>query len=439
MAVTVKFPTLSERASTTNVVSFSVQEDATPIDPGSSAGGVGQIQFVMDDFNDARRLIGEIVLTDGSRGKTSGTIRDISSSDYKLSVTADSVLGLFNTDRVATPISGTLGAAVQYYADLVGIPNDVFTDSTLASRAVVYPGWTGNVWLHIKQMLAAEQAEMALVFDRVYVRPLRKLIANQEKMSATGWGLNSSNAAKTIEIYQYNNVHGVQQEVYPLPTEDPNIYTVDAGAKITFTVRLNASMTSINQPVVMNSVANSSYAGTNGVYAVSGNDGLPITAAQWTAQGGSLSVKIAEDDSSVLEVTVVGATMTEYAPYRIAMASGASNYYNSLHITGTGVVWDKKLVTLRTGASETTTSTLVGVTVDNPYISTATQAYSLGGKVAQAYAGVNFTVSGNAFDINRSGSGRELIQATIADFNAVYTPGTHIKRLQHGVVGSRHC
>lgn len=427
MAVRVRFPELNGAgiSGTENVVSFSVQEDATPIDPSSSFGGVGQIRVSIDDFDDSRRLIGELVLTDGARGKTSGKVTSLESTDGNLSITADSILGLFNTEKTALPFSGTLGAAVQYYCDLVGIPNDVIVDAMVSSRPVIYPGWIGNAWVYMKQLLSAEQVEMSLVFNRVYVRPLRRLVANTDKTSSMGWGIDNSGAAQTVEICYYNHTYGSNTEIYPLADEEANIYTVGSGETQVFTQRLNASMTSVNQPEIVAFVENRSYAGTNGVYAVTGSDDLPITPAQWVAQGGMLSVRIT-DDPSIIEVTVRGAAMPELAPYRISMSSGSGTSYNSLHITGTGVAWDKKTITLRTGASSETTSTEIGVTVENPYISTKQQAYSLGAKVAQAYSGLNYRVTGTAYDLNRAGQGRDLIDATIEDFNLAYDPGTTI-------------
>jgi hypothetical protein len=241
----------------------SVQEDATPIDPSSSAGGVGQITVGLDSFPDAPRLIGEIVLTDGSRGKTSGTVRSINVADGALALTADSVLGKFNTDRTAIPFTGDLKDAIQYYCDLVGITNDVFVDTTVASRDVVYPGWVGNVWVHIKQLLAVEQVEMALVFDRVYVRPLRQLVANQDKLISGGYTVDNSGAAQKVEVYYYNHLSGADLEVYPPAGEDvPAPFTVNAGETIRVTQQLSASLTLVSQPECIDFVNNQSYAGT---------------------------------------------------------------------------------------------------------------------------------------------------------------------------------
>lgn len=399
-----------------NIKNFSVQEDATPIEPSSSFGGVGQISFGINESHDTPLMLGEITLVDGSRGKTSGSITSLSSSNGDVSVNADSIIGLFNTERTVNPFVGTLSAAMQYYCNVVGIQNILVVDETIASRSVIYPGFVGNVWVHIKEILVKEQIEMALVFDKVQVRPLRMLTATLDRSVSEGWNLDNSNASKAIEIYYYNHSYGTQREIYPLSTEEPVIYSVGAGETQTYTVRLNASVVSVNQPSVQDFVGNRSYAGTNGVYAITGSDNLPVTAAQWTAQGGKLVVN-RTDDPSVIEIVLTGASMPEYAPYRVAVSSGAGNNYNSLHITATAVAWDKKLITIPTGATNVTTSNEIGATIDNPFISTPSQAYSLGIKAAQAHAGLTYTVSGTALDINRSGEGQDLVQATIEDFN----------------------
>lgn len=422
-AVEVILPRLGR---TTNLHGFSVQEEATPLDPNSSAGGVGTITVVVDDFPDAPMLTGGTVLTDGSRGKTSGYVRDASAVDGVLTVTADSALSLLNAEHTIQPYVGTLGGAVQYYCDLAGVPNDVFVDPTIASRSVVYPGGLGNVWVRVKQMLSAEGIEMALVFNRIYVRPVRLLSADLDRLSTFSWRATNSQASHHVDVTYYNSRSGTNLEVYPLVDQEPQILVVDAGQTQVVEQQLNASLTSVNQPVATYNVANTTFEGTDGVYSITGVDDLPIQPAQWSAAGGSLSVRIT-DDPSVVEITVVGANIPHLSPFRIAMSSGSSNYYNSLHITGTGVAWKKETARINTGASDTTTSAEVGAVVDNPYIRTLGQAYSVGAHTAAAYSGLTYSVTGTAYAINRRGEGSDLVQATVEDFNMAYAPGTSVE------------
>ena len=402
-----------------------MQEDATPTDPNSSAGGVGQITFGVNEGLETLHLLQEVVsLSDGNNGKTQGVIRNISSSNGDVTITADSILSLFNSDHTVLPFIGTLAGAFQTYCDAVGITNQLDVDAAIASRSVVYPGWTGNVWTRIKQICAKESIEISLVFNKVVVRPLRKYVANTDRDTSRSYSASSQGTAKTVEVTYYNNNSVTQGEIYPLVGDEPTIYQVDANETVVVTQQLNASMLSVNQPVCTAFVNNTTYAGTNGVYSVTGNDGLPITPSQWTAQGGSLSVRVT-GDPSIIEITIVGSSMADYAPYRISMSAGTSSQYNSLHITGTGVTWTPQTITLVTGATSQVTGEGVGATVTNPFVSTLQDAYNAGLQTARAYAS-SFTVSGNAFGINRNDSDQSQIRATIADFNSAIPAGTDV-------------
>lgn len=408
-----------------NVHDFSVEEEATPIDPSSSLGGVGRITFSLLEDADSKLLVGNVTLVEGVKGKTSGLVQSVSGDGEKVSVVSDSILGLFNVERTVPPYVGTLSGAISFYCDFVDIPNVITIDPSIASRAVICPGWKGNVWVGVKQFLAKEQVEMSLVFNQIHVRPLRTLVASVDRSISEGWSIDKSTAARTVQVNYYNNQYGENLEVYPVATDDATIFQVDANETVVFQERVNASLFSVNQPVAQDWVGNQRYTGTTGVYAVVGNDGLPITAAQWNSTGGYVSVAIT-DDPSIIEVTIHGSTITDYAPYRIAMSSGSSTFYNSLHITGEAIVTTEENVVLKTGITDTSSSNEVGVVVQNPFISTKEEAYSLGLLTAAAYAGLNYTITGTARDINRGDGSRALILATIGDFNEAVDPGTTI-------------
>lgn len=410
---------------TENIESFSVQEDATPIEPSDTFGGVGQIVIGLDDYPDAVKNIGGLVLSAGSRGKTSGHITNLSADNGKLNVTATSALVLYNVRRIAQPYQGTLQGYINYLSNLVGITSSIAVDSSIASRPVVCPGWNDIVWVKLKEFLVWQSVEIALVFDVIHVRPLRTIVADTATSTQAGWNIDNAEGALSVEIKYYPKSWQTQGEVYPLTTEEPQIIVAEAGETIEIVQELNASLTSVNQPVVQDWVDNQTYENTNGVYSVSGNDGLPITAAQWTAQGGSVSVRLGETPSQII-VTVVGADMPDYAPYRIAMSAGSNSFYNSLHITGTGVVWTEETLTITTGAGSDTINDEVYGPIESKYITTLTDAYNLGMRAAQAHTGVNYTINGSAVLLNRPSDNAELVAPTIADFNAYEGMGMQI-------------
>lgn len=401
-------PDSGRRKVLTNIETYSIVEDATTIDPSNYSGGAGQITLQSQDHvapNIREFYTAAMTLDDTTLGSVQGTVRAMSAASGALTVTGDSIVGLLNVTKTVEPQIGTLGEAFSYYLGLVDLAGSLSVDPSIATRPVTYPGWDGNVWDNIKRILSAESIELTQVDNRIVVRPLRTHVLDTEHFTQDGWDLNSQQVAERVRVHYYSNTYEDQGEIYPVPADiimpqdradaatpsEPTIYNVDAGERLVFTVDLKASLTSVNQPTVVDFVENRSYAGTNGVYAVAGNDGKPITAEQWTAQGGSLSVRLL--NPSQIEVTIIGASSEDYAPYRIAMTAGTNDYYNSLHLTGTGVFFTDRYVDLVTGVTAQVTGEEIGAEIDNPYISTLAQAYTVGQRAAASYA-LTQTVSG---------------------------------------------
>lgn len=383
-----------------NIVSYSVQEESTPIDPGSMEGGAGQITVSFNEGTDTLWLAKEVVQfadTHRNRGMIEGVVRNLAVTDGAVTMTMDSAMALFNSDHIIPPTTGRFDAVLMSYCSRVGVTNPLSVHPSVASRQVQYPAIVGNVWDRLKQIMARERVEMTLIGDTIVVRPLRTVEARLDNFITLTTELNDQNTARAVEVAYYNNTWRNNGEVYPVPNEEPAVYTVDAGEVVEVEIQMSASLRSVNQPTAVDFVENRPYPGGNGVYAVAGNDGKPVKASQWLAQGGSVHVSLA-DDPSILKVRITGASMEQYAPYRIAMTAGTSNYYNALHITGTGLFYDRQTVTIPTGASSAVTGEEVGMVVENPYISTREEAYSLGAQTAKAWAGTQ-TISGSATTI----------------------------------------
>lgn len=426
--VVIDGPSTYFQGTASEIIDYSSTEDATTIDPSNYNGGFGQIMVTARPVQDSKMAQTRVLrLSDSVQGKTTGIVRQVNNTDKVVTFTGDSALGLFNTFHTIGPQIGTLEQAINAYCDLVGLTNAVeivgeyresvnYPWAPLKDLPVQYPGFQGNVWDNIKRIMAAEQIEIALVYDKVVVRPLRTLQANLNRSTTITENVNTQSTAKTVEVYYYPTETIVQGEVYPVLGEAPNILQVDAGETREFVLELNASLTSVNQPVALYIVDNRPYPDTDGVYSIAGSDGLPIQPDQWAAQGGRLSVRLGETSSSVI-VSVTGASGVELAPYRIAMSSGASNFYNSLHITGQGTRHTVEMITLTTGATSATTGEEVGATITNPFIQTRAQAYTAGMRASGTFAGPVYTVSGSALNINRAGGNRDSISATFSDYN----------------------
>lgn len=414
---------------TSNITGYSVTEDSTPIDPSDSSGGVGQVNISLaeDEAADGSVLFinDSIDLEDGAQGTTVGTINSVNIANGIANIAGDSRIGAFMADRTAQPFNGTLQNAFIYYLGLVDITSGYYVDPSIASTAVVFPGFTGNMWDYMKKLCAAYKVEISLVSDNIVLRPIRTRTAENKRNIDESLSISNAELAQNVEVYYYNNEYKSSTLVYPKGgwNADVQVYQVDALQTLEIEIPIDVSLTSVLQPTCVNSVARTYAGGANGVYCVAGKDGLPIDSAAWAANGGRLSVAIGTDTRSI-KVTIVGASdFANVAPYRIAMASDTSNTYSSLRIVGTGVHFDKQKITIPTGVPATKSSVLIGATVDNPFISTISQAYDAGSIVAGKYASPSQKINVSTVGINRSGESGSINYPTFASFDS--TQGTN--------------
>lgn len=111
------------------------------------------------------------------------------------------------------------------------------------------------------------------------------------------------------------------------------------------------------------------------------------------------------DDPSVIRVVVTGSKEESYAPYSIAATAGASNMYNSLHITGTGTLWEKKSIEMYTGVPRTGAEDETPTEIDNRYVLSAGTAYALALEACAEYVGGLPSITGTAQSLSPDGLG----------------------------------
>ena len=410
----------------TNVVSYSADEEATPVDPTSSRGGVGGVQITAVESERADGsvlLIGDLVdLEDGSTGTTQAIVSGIQTVSGALTIDLESRLSLLVVNRQANPFSGTLEGAIRYYLELVGITSKVVIDPAIGSKIVVFPGWYGDVWLHMKMMGIAQGFEIALVSDNLVFRAVRLREAMAYRDSALTASLNTDSTALSVEGYLYNNVAKSDSLVWPVGGWTPatQIWQVDAGETQEFDLPLSASLSSVSQPTCVSDVPRA-YAGTASVYTVIDKNKALVNPATWTSTGGSVEVVINEDTTSVT-VRVTGGGNANLQPYRIAMpigGSGASegDAYASTRIVGTGVFFDKVKVSVPTSADLERTTQEVGATIDNPFLGTPQLLWDALHRAAARFSGPAQTIRVSTVGINRIGVSGSADYFSFGDFD----------------------
>ena len=432
------------------VSQFSVEEASTPLAAGDSSGQVGSISLTIpkpDEFVQASNpinvyglmhLIGKKVkLTDTYKGYTIGTIQSAqySADNSVIQISALSRLVDLNIYNVQVePFSGLLADAFEYYLSLASITTDFVVldtvDRQLSTETVAFQGWSGELWYNLKQIATAIDCDISLVSGLIVLRPIRGHVATRGRDISRNIAVNSGNFAKYIEVYQYSN-HAITNEiVYPAGgwKSGLEIISVNAGETIEKDLQLSASVSSIQQPIMQTYVG--PYDNSSSVYTVMGN-GYIVNPDLWKNSGGKLTVAINPDFKSLkLTVTapsgIPGVDGNEIKTFSLALPddSGAANY-STLRIIGTGVAYDKKLKRFPTGVSSAQASSEVGITIDNPFLSTIEDVNRTGIRAIRKYNGSEYILSGSVVSVNSLGDTGIVTGYDYAHFAGLYPAKTY--------------
>lgn len=409
-----------------NIASYTSVEDSTPLDPSDMTGGFGQINITSKVSPNSKRHMGsDITLTDGSLGVVKGTIRSVRTDLLSVDYQANARTAQLAVERSIQPFTGTLGACLTYLIGLCGISTNYVIDSALNSVNVNMPGGRENVYDRIKRMGAAYEFETAQVSGNiVFRRPRQRVSVNYRDASAVV-SYDQSSLARSIVAYNYNN-RTATDIVYPIQRDvaGSDIWQVNANETKVYTVEMDASLSSISQPTCVSSVAYDDM--TASQYSVAASDETILSPPVWTQAGGSVVVKLLEDTTTI-EVTIVGANLPDQSPFRIAMPLSGTDggYYSSLRIRGTGVFWKREKVTWDLGGSQDLAPDEIGATIDVPYMETADQLHHRMLLAAERYSSDTQVLTVSTRGINRLGESGSARYPTIGELNAMF-PGATI-------------
>ncbi|MDF2506264.1 MAG: hypothetical protein K0Q52_123 [Microbacterium sp.] len=425
---------------------YSVVEASTPLSVDDSTGQVGSFTMALPTGSDARTHLlmqgAPVRLADTRNGFTVGTLQGVgqTADTHLTALTSLSRLADLNIYYVtAAPFAGTLGAAFAYYFSLAGITSGFRIEPAIANKQVAIIGWSGELWFHLKSLAAAHMAEISLVSGSIIVRPVRQREAIPGRDTARARALPGTQLARAIEVYHYETEEIFDRLVYPIggwSTEAP-ILSVNAGEVTEQTLEIEGSLTSVRQPQFRASVGPQYDA--ESVYTIVGDDGLPVTEAAWKAGGGYLEVSIAEDTQSLIlrarGATGVGNLNKEAIKvFSIAMASNSgSNSYSSLRILGSGIAFRKTKYTIPTGVAPQRTSQEVGITVDNPFLTSIGDVYAAGNRVARRYSGRALGLSGSVTAINQIGDRGVAKLPTVREVQATFEGLTNAQVEAHPI------
>jgi hypothetical protein len=263
-----------------------------------------------------------------------------------------------------------------------------------------YPSCAGVAWELMQQLAAAENFEIAIYGNTVYVRDVGLTAYDITNVAASP----TINPASTLSGRQinipYSEAYFVNGVVYDARADGNNIISVEAGQSTIALVKYDVHPISLNQPtryLATGTGAGAVFTGPlpDGKYFVVDSTGLPISENQWEDYGGDLSVAIDSEDPSAIEITVTGPYVeipSTTGPYSISATDG-ENEYAALSIVGTGVYSGDSVLGLITGVDPIKYTRAAVNTITNPFIVTEENAYDRGVWAAQKASGPVVTLS----------------------------------------------
>lgn len=240
-----------------------------------------------------------------------------------------------------------------------------------------YPSTSGVAWELLQKLAAAENFEIAVGADKVYIRDvgLRTLDFGNYAVSPQV-APSSTLSGKAINI-PYTEAYYVFGTVYDAADDSNNVISVKAGETTVTSVKHNVHPLYIEQPDF--------YPGTDWLttpigYAVMDSSGYYLNADEWLGYGGSVTVNIDPDDNAAIQITVTGPdsdVTLAGGPYELAVSDGKTKYA-ALTILGSGVYSGDSVLNLITGIDPEKYTRATINTITNPFISTLEQAYDRG-------------------------------------------------------------
>jgi hypothetical protein len=309
--------------------------------------------------------------------------------------------------------------------DIVPVYDDGF-DEDLDAIERQFIGWKANVWEQLKMLCAGVCAsdtdsvgiEMYVDGNELHFRKaLSTTYSTADRKITESVSIDASEAAKSIDIINYNTHYGTDEVIYPesLYSDGEAIGSgfkasindsmqVEAGQTITKRFPMAVTLEKINQPECVETIIPLPYDGTIGKYVIVGSDNLPVLPAQWLGEGGKLEVSLT-DVPNEIEVKVTGPRALSLptaadpnaqtlAPYKIGVETSDGVDYPAFYITGSGVFYNKQITNFLTGSSESITTVDESPTsVDNIFITNAHDLSAKGVAAAQKICGpqVNLT------------------------------------------------
>lgn len=252
---------------------------------------------------------------------------------------------------------------------------------------VLYPGWTDSVWTKLNELCSATGKEIILQNDSLVVRDIATSALTIEDEFAVSKNLDATNAARSVEIVNYNATLLTDQVVFDYRVDAETTVSAGVGEVSQTSISTTTWLTSLQQPTI--------WTEPTGLYPDPGRfmvysaNGLRVTPNEYQTYGFDFQVSINPDGTSI-DVTFTGPNRNFglfEAPFYVASLVGDGRR-TGISIVGSGVKTDPVVLPVATGADERIVSNDVSQSVDNVFITSAQAAYDRGQWAASSVNGV---------------------------------------------------
>lgn len=306
---------------------------------------------------------------------------------------------------VAVPYP-TLRSAIAYYMNFL-VPSMALNYTATINPRIALPGWTGDVWAHIKDLCTAHGVELSVVAGALTVRDVGSATLAIAHNTRVKLKAASQGGSRALAIKYQNTLAGDNLTMW---TAD-QILTVQILESKTVSYQTDSHPLALYTPTPTDALIASP-----GTYHVQDANGLDVPAILWTYWGGAV-IPLIGDVPGQIRITVQGprGIIPGYvAPF--SLAQGSNNLRTpQLIVTGNGVVVAPQTVIVGTGADPDQATTAVGATIDNFAIATPAQMYSRGSWAQTLATGTDVEISFE-MDVARL-KGFGLDQGSIVPYN----------------------
>lgn len=409
---------------TTNISSYSVSEDATSLNPAQIRGGVAALSLDFEESDGMTSLMGSTVdLEDTRNGRLRVFINDVSGSGARASFSGTSIMQRLNSEVYVGPaMEEPLGDYLSRVFTACGITPIFVYEDGVELIPITAAGWTAIAWDQLRHLFTLYRLEAAALDEQVYVRPVRKRWVEDSNDQVLNWSADRNGRATALTVL--NNNYSIVDAglIFPSPADlgTSTVMSADASETLVTVLQTDVSMESL-EPTSYG-VPGKYSDGGGGRYTITDGNGVLLTADQWRALGGDLTVEIDPDNDTKLIVTLKGGYHPERAPYRVAAPDGAeednTQVYSTLRIHGTGVRFDSEEYEMETGVPAEGGIGARVAAVRNPFAANAGHAWDLASEALAVEAEYSLGINVRTDYINRRGESGKTTGRTYEEFDA---------------------